>query len=68
MRFMYSPNFVAIPAGSPNQHRKALSGSVGLTDEQDLARDEQDLALFRRNLRKPGIYGSALLYRDTRRY
>jgi hypothetical protein len=33
---------------SPNQYRKVLSDSTGLTDEQNLALFEQNLALFRR--------------------
>jgi hypothetical protein len=41
-----SPKRRGDPAGSPDQHRKALSGSVGRTDEQNLALDEQDLAHF----------------------
>jgi hypothetical protein len=45
IRLMYSPNVVAIPAGSPHQNRKALSDSADRTDEQDLALDEQDLAV-----------------------
>jgi hypothetical protein len=46
MRLMYPPNVVAIPAGSPNQHRKGLSDDAGRTDEQNLALTEQDPALF----------------------
>jgi hypothetical protein len=53
VRLMYPPNVVAIPAGSPNQHRKALSGSTGRTDEQDLA-------VLRKNLRKSCVHEPAM--------
>jgi len=42
---------------SPNQYWKALSDSTGLTDEQNLALLEQNLALFSENSRRSSVQG-----------
>ena len=47
---------------SPNLYREALSDGKGLSDEQNPAIDEQDLALFRKDSRRSSVHRNG---RDT---